>query len=280
MIAYLDTQAYAHIYAKIGCTGTDLANLRKVIYGRELAIRLSLHTLEEILLGRKLSPQAFAAQIKLVASLGNSRALIKPCEQLLFDDIRAYAASGHADRPFLGAEMQNKVADGIAGLIETDGEELEEEFLEVLHQARQQKQQFSALLQHALPQLATAREPLPDAISFEQLFAAAAPLLQSLAARAGAGDGCRQRGLEGLLNIKSVRMTLGATLAATDALRGQPRPANPIEIHHAVSAAAVAETYVSAAPSGREFISRLPMNGFNVITLPEFLKNLSGIEPR
>src|SRR5689334_12155399 len=127
MIAYFDTQAFNHIYGKIGCTGADIANLRKAIYGRQLTIRLSVHTLEEILLGRKVSPQAFAAQIKLTLSLASARALIKPCQQLLLDDIRSYAARGEADRPFLRGDMQNSVADGIAALVESDGEDLDED---------------------------------------------------------------------------------------------------------------------------------------------------------
>ena len=132
MIAYFDTQTFDHIYRKIGCTSADIANLRKAIYGHRLSIRLSIHTLEEILLGRKVSPQAFAAQIKLTLSLANSRTLVKPCAQLLLDDIRAYAVRGEADRPFLRGDIQNAVADGIAALIESDGEELEDDFLAVL----------------------------------------------------------------------------------------------------------------------------------------------------
>src|SRR5438128_7752884 len=212
MIAYLDTQVFDHIYKKIGCTGADIANLRKAIYGRELSIRLSLHTLEEILLARKISPQAFAAQIKLTLSLANSRALIKPCEQLLLDDIRAYAERGEADRPFLRGDMQNAVADGIAALIESDGEELEDDFVAVLEQARQQKQKFFTTIERAQQEAASG--PLPIATRFEQYFdATVSSALGSLAAQTGVGDACRERGLDGLLAVKSVQVPVGAALA-------------------------------------------------------------------
>src|SRR5947208_17147536 len=123
MIAYFDTQAFDHIYKKIGCTSADIANLRKAIYGRRLSIRLSIHTLEEILLGRRVSPQAFAAQIKLTLSLASSRTLVKPCSRLLLDDIRSYLAKGEPERLFLPGDLQNATADGISTLIESDGED-------------------------------------------------------------------------------------------------------------------------------------------------------------
>jgi hypothetical protein len=276
MIAYLDTQVFDHIYKKIGCTGADIANLRKAIYGRELSIRLSLHTLEEILLARRISPQAFAAQIKLTLSLANSRALIKPCEQLLLDDIRAYAERGQADRPFLRGDMQNSVADGLAALIESDGEELEEDFVAVLDQARQQKQQFFAAVERAQQQASAVSGPASGATSSEQYFdAAASSALESLAERAGVGDSCRERGLDGLLRVKSVRMTLGAVLASSHAQIAAGAPANPTTIHHAVSAAAVAETFVSDDAPMRQLLGHIPMDRLDVTSLPDFLKRLS-----
>ena len=275
MITYLDTNAFDHIYKKIGCTGADIANLRKAIYGRHLSIRLSVHTLEEILLGRKVSPQALAAQIKLTLSLASSRTLVKSCAQLLFDDIRTYAAQGEADRPFLRSEMQNAVADGIAALIESDGEELEDDFLAVLDQARQEKQHFFAALEQ-VRQEAAAIASLPSGWrSFEQYFdAAALPVLETLVEWAGASNPCRERGLDGLLNIKSVRMSLYAGLTPAYEQVTTGAAVNSTTLHHLVSAAAVAETFVSDIAAYREFMARMPIEDLNVITLPEFLKRL------
>src|SRR6516164_8541023 len=196
MIAYLDTNAFDHIYGKVGCTGADIANLRKAIYGRQV------------------SPQALAAQIKLTLSLASSRTLVKSCAQLLLDDIRSYASRGEADRPFLRGEMQNAVADGIAALIESDGEELEDDFLAVLDQARQEKQHFFAALERARQEAEIVSSPPSGWSGFGEFFAAAARrALVTLAEQAGLTDACRDRGLDGLLKIKSVRMSLCAALA-------------------------------------------------------------------
>jgi hypothetical protein len=276
VIAYLDTNAFDHIYKKIGCTGADIANLRRAIYGRRLSIRLSIHTLEEILLGRKVPPQAFAAQIKLTLSLASSRTLVKPCAQLLFDDIRAYAARGEADRPFVGGEMQNAVADGIAALIESDGEELEDDFIDVLDQVRQQKQHFFGALEQARQQAQAISKPASGWTNFDQYFdTAAMPALGLLIEQAGVADACRARGLGGLLKIKSARMSVGAMLAMSYAQMSSSAPLNTNLLHHAASAAAVAETFVSEPLASRDLPARVPMEGLNLASLPEFLKGVA-----
>jgi len=275
VITYLDTNAFDHIYKKIGCTGADIANLRKAIYGRQLSIRLSVHTLEEILLGRKVSPQALAAQIKLTLSLASSRTLVKSCAQLLLDDIRAYAVRGEADRPFLRGEMQNAVADGIAALIESDGEELEDDFLAVLNQARQEKQHFYAALEQVRQEAAAIASPPSGWTDFEQYFnTAALPALETVVELAGVTNPCRERGLDGLLKIKSVRMSLCAGLAPGYEQVTNGAAVNSTTLHHLVSAAAVAETFVSDIAAYREFLARMPIEDLNVTTLPEFLKRL------
>jgi len=56
MIAYLDTNAFDHLYKRIGCTSADIAELRKAVYGRGLSMPIGIHVLEEILLNRRASP--------------------------------------------------------------------------------------------------------------------------------------------------------------------------------------------------------------------------------
>jgi hypothetical protein len=275
VIAYLDTNAFDHIYKKIGCTSADIANLRKAIYGRQLSIRLSVHTLEEILLGRKVSPQAFAAQIKLTLSLASARTLVKSCAQLLLDDIRAYAARGQAERPFLSGDMQNAVADGIAALVESDGEELEDDFLAVLDLARQEKQQFRTALAQVQQGAETISSPSSGWTSLGQFFdAAALPALETLSKLAGVADACRGRGLAGLLKIKSVRMSLGAALTSSYQQATTGTEVDSTTLHHPVCAAAAAEAFVSDIAANREFLARLPIEGLEVASLPDFLKLL------
>ena len=275
MIAYLDTNAFDHLYKKIGCTSADIAELRKAIYGRRISIRPSIHTLEEILLARTAAPQAFAAQIKLTFSLANFRNLIKPCDQLLTDDIRAYAARGEAARPFLHGEMQNAVTSGIAALIESDGEEMDDDFVEVLVETRRQKERFLAGMKRAREELAPIAGALSHPPSFAEFFEqGASAVAQSFAQRAGVLEACRQRGIEGLLQIKSIRISVGAALSLIygQTFEGWPPEIGDLrDLQHAASAAAAAETFVTDDRRLRDNLARVPLDGFNVIGLQGFL---------
>lgn len=273
MAAYLDTNVFDHLYKKIGCTSADIANLRKKIYGRELSLPLSIYVLEEILLDRKARPELLVAKIKLTLSLGNFRRMVKPCDQLLTDDIRAYATTGAAARPFIDTELQNIMTDGIAELVESDGEELDEEMIAALEAARSAKERF-------LDHLRDARPPGPAAVTFEEYFTSAAPAMaRSLALSAGVGvaEACAQRGIAGLLELRSVRMSVGASLSSNYArtLEAAPQPGGDSRgLLHAIAAAAVAATFVTDDARLRRILARVPLDDFEVLDLPAFLQKI------
>jgi hypothetical protein len=279
MIAYLDTNVFDHLYKKIGCTGADIANLRKAIYGRQLSVPLSIHTLEEILLVDKTRPHWLVAQVKLTLSIASFRRLVKPCDQLLADDIRAYAARGEADRPYLGSDIQNVISAGISELVETDGEELDEEMMEALTETRQRKERFVLGMKRTQEQIRPAADQLEVRPTFEDYFQGIAPgLAEGFAQRQGMLDACRQRGIDGLLKLKSVRMAVASALSFTfgQTFEGwSPQRGDLADLHHAASAAAVADTFVTDDQRLLQTLSRVPFEGFEVIDLPGFLARLN-----
>src|ERR1700722_9914433 len=170
MIAYLDTGVFDHLYRKIGCTSADIAELRKAVYGHSLSIPIGIHVLEELLLNRKASPQELVARVKLTLSIASIRRMVKPCDQLIADDLRSYAATGQPDRPLVGAQIQNAITQGIAELIESDGEEFSEEIAEALEETRQRRERFLQSMSVARQQLAALVEKLPARLGFEDYF--------------------------------------------------------------------------------------------------------------
>ncbi len=273
MIVYFDTEAFDHLYKKIGCTSADVANLRKAVYGRRLSILLSIHTLEEMLLGRKLPPQAFAAQIKLTLSIASSRTLIKTCNRLVLDDLHSYLNSTQTARPFLPGEMQNVVADGISSLIESDGEEMEEDFVSLLDQARQDKLRFYEMLEE-LRDKAHHNGQSGQAVTFEQYFDANAPrLLETLLAHAGVVATPGQPELEALLGIRTVRSIICSVLAPTFD-RSSFSTLKFDNLHHAISAVSVARTYVTDSRDSRRSLGCWPHEDFGVTGLAEFIAGL------
>ncbi len=278
MAAYLDSNVFDHLYKKIGCTSTDIANLRKKIYGRELSLLLSIHTLEEILLDRRARPELMVARTKLTLSLGNFRRMVKPCDQLLTDDIRSHAATGAAARPFIDTDLQNVMTDGIAELVESDGEELDEEMIAALADAKRRKESFRAEMRAQVECLRELAEPA-GGVSFDQYFeAGAGPFIKKVAERQGVLDECQRRGFDELLHIRSVRMMVGASLSFLYAWTFERQSRNlgdSIDLLHAVSAAAVAETFVTDDAQLRRLLERVPLDNFKVIDLPAFLREIA-----
>ena len=273
MIAYLDTNLFDHLYKRIGCTGADIADLRKAIYGRDLSIPLGIHVLEEILLNRQSSPQELVARAKLTLSLSSIRRMVKPCDQLIADDIRSYAATGEPDRPLVSVQIQNALTQGISELIESDGEEFSEEILEALEQIRQRKEHFLQAMRVSQQHLTALLETLPPGIGFADYFQmGAVPMAERFAHHAGVLAACRKRGIEGLLLIPSVRTAIGVTLSF---IYGQAfenwTSGGSIDFLHAPSAAATAEVFVTNDTHLREAIVRIPLNDLRPMSLSEFL---------
>jgi hypothetical protein len=274
MIAYLDTTVFDHIYNKTGCTGADIAALRKAIYGREVSIPLGIHVLDEILLNQRASPQDLVARIKLTLSIATLRRLVKPCDQLLSDDIRAYAARGEAERPFADAGVLNVLSEGISTLIETDGEEIDEDMRELLEQIRRQKERFISGTRSSLEESPSLTGASLEPPAFEQFFQSQIPSgAEDFASRAAFLEQCTERGIDGLSHLKSLRVLLGFKLSYIygRAFENLAPLRSDSAFHHVVAAAAVADTFVCDDKELRALLSRVPMEGFEVTDLPGFL---------
>jgi hypothetical protein len=275
MVAYLATSAFGHLYRKIDCTAADIGALRKAIYSRTVSIPLGLHNLEEIVLARRASPQALAAQLRLLLSISNWRVLLKPCGQLLADDLRAFAAGAEPARPFLRGATQNAVSTGISELLESDGEDLNEDFAHALDEARREREAFVAGLSEFLAECASRFTPPPDTGTFEEYFERNAPdAAAAFAERVGVGPEFRRRGAEALLALKSARMWVGAalSLACAQSVEGRPSRAEEMnEVMHAVTGAAAAETFVTTDARALPWLGRVAIDGLRTADLKGFL---------
>jgi hypothetical protein len=274
MIAYLATSAFGHLYRKIDCTATDVGALRKAIYGRRLSIPLGLHNLEEIVLAPAAAPKTMAAKVRLLLSIGNWRVLLKPCGRLLADDLRAWAADAEPPGVFLRGAMQNAVTTGISELLESDGEELNEDFTEALEEARRERETFVAELSEFVAECTARFAPPRESAAFEEFFASTAPLAAAaLAERAGAERALRGGG-EATRAPRSVRMWAGAALSLACVLGAESRTmrvdeAN--EIVHAVTGAGAADTFVTADARARAWVGRVAIDGMRTTDLKGFL---------
>lgn len=275
MVAYLATDAFDHLYRRVGCTAADIAALRKAIYGRALSIPLSLQTLEEIFLASDATARMRSAQMRMLLSISSPRRLVKPADDLLMDDLRSFAAGGQAASPIQRGDVQNAVSAGISALLESDGDEMDEDFVEALEAARRQRESLAA----ALAELPGAGGPAAAEGGFGEYFRQCAPgVAEALAERAGVAERCRERGLGELLGIKSVRMWTGAVLSLGWARATENRSPSSEEVSdamHAVLAAAAAGTLVTDNDRLRTLSTSANVEDFEAIDLKALLAKAS-----
>ena len=276
MIACVSSSAFGRLYRKIDCTAADIAALRKAIYGRRVSIPLGMHNLEEIVLAPSSSPQAIAARTRMLLSISSPRVLLKPCGHMIADDLRAFASGGGPPGPFERGAIQNAVNTGISELLESDGEELNEDFTAALLQARREREAFVAGFAEFIPDCAGRLPAAAAAGRFEEYYRNhAGAAVAGLATRAGLGTGLPVGAADLTLVPKSIRMWAGAALSlvwAQAVEREQTRDEDVIEAMHAVTGAgASADLFVTGEDRESRWISRIPVDGFRVSTLKEFL---------
>jgi hypothetical protein len=269
MIAYLDSKSFDHLYSKHGCTSADIGNLRKRIYGRELSIPLSMHHLEEIMLDRHARPELRVAKIKLTLSIGNFRRMLKPCEQLLTDALRARMRGDENPRPLIDASLQNVISEGLSDLVESDGEELNEDLIGVLEEARAQRERFAAGFREALAEIA---EHTVGASSRTEYYTQCAPLLtQKLASAAGLVISNPSQ-CDELMEVKSIQayVAIATSLEYAVTSTHYSRPTDYSVVMHAIGAAEAAQVFVSSDAALREVLDN-PHAPIAVLDLPGFL---------
>ena len=116
--------------------------------------------------------------------------------------------------------------------------------------------------------------------TFEQYWREAAiRAAEDAAQRVGVLDECRARGIEGLLEIPSVRMAVGSALSlifaqAREKSAQAPRRQDSRDLQHAVMAASSATVFVTDDGKLLRTVKRVPMPRFDVVDLPEFLAQL------
>jgi hypothetical protein len=270
MLAYLDGKSFDHLYRKIGCAGSDIANLRKRIYGRELSIPLSVHHLEELMLDRQARPELRVARVKLMLSIGNFRRMVKPCEQLVADAMRG-CLHGEDAPPLIDANLQNLISEGLSDLIESDGEELNEELMSALEEAHAQRVRFTAGLFEVAADIAAwaGAESSTDA----EMSQFNCQIIERLALQARIATEVALQ-YQAILRESTVVRAYSAIVGQLVTLKANPRTTDFSGIVHAISAAGTVEQFVTEdRPLRAALTQRLaPMT---VLGLPSFLQQIA-----
>lgn len=100
------------------------------------------------------------------------------------------------------------------------------------------------------------------------------------AGQAGVLESCTKRGIDGLLNIKSVQLAVVATLSLMYSQlyndgqqERESRPSDAADLRHAILASA-SDVFVTNDHRLQKQLSRVPVKDFQVLHLTSFLKSL------
>lgn len=276
MIVYFDTNVFDHLEQRChGVTDWDLYRVQRAIKHECFRLVLSALNIEETLFIVRSQPERAVARVKLILELTDRRLFALGQELILNNDIRAYAHATPWPSPFIEMDpevefnIRNLVQPASTSTVELDG---------VVELTRQEKEKFKQFLAESKDKL----KPMADKIGAKQypfvdyLANNSGWLAKGLAERAGVLPEVEKRGVEGLLNIRSVALAVGTSLSLSyshDFEGRAPRSGDSRDILHALIAS-VSDIFVTNDGKLREILIRIPISGFKVMSLREFLESL------
>jgi hypothetical protein len=264
--AYLDRNVMSHLKRHIGGASPEHeASLRVAIREGRLAIPLSTVTLSETLLMDN-NKQAFDEARWIIGLTGRGH-VINDVVPLLNDCVRAYAHGASDPSPYvttLDLSLITSATPRNVGRI----------LMVMLEYKRQRAiwvEEWTARFERWKARISgkrTAQQFIDDNAS---------EWLETFTDRAGVRAGCEQRGWDGLLGLKTLRLGVIPPLLLAHAKIFHDtnlEEAHFGDLHHLVEAT-TADLFVSHDRRLRELLSRTHVPGLEAITLPQLVRRLA-----
>ena len=212
---YFDTNVFDHIYKGIDVTESGQLLLRAAVETGRISILLSVLNLEETIGVLEKSHAHAIAVLQLMAGLVEKKQIVKPPDMFLRDDIQRYAQGDDLLQPFISLDP---VIQSNLEVLTNPGQNDIDELLVIVKEVQKEKEAFVMAMREANAKV------LAYAKQFLRRYHGKPPdwkdYWESLAERFAEGfverekllDSCRNRGIKGLLALRSVRMAVGASL--------------------------------------------------------------------
>jgi hypothetical protein len=289
---YLDSNAHgvmADGIAPVAPPAADVEAFRVAVQAGLLVAPVSLANLDELLGVVVTDPSRATVRLASVQRLVGFHGMLKQPADLLREAIEAYAA-GVAAPPVILPEAERLSVVRILTEVRAGSRRHDDTLQQIATDVRQMKAKWEKdieaarqLAHVALKKVAPKRSDR-QALSFADYFATAGPdVAAAFASPLGCAGACRQRGLNGLLNCRTVRLCVGVALSQIYSQTiGQPggEPREPersdgYDIWHAVLAS-TADILVTFDKRFADHVARIPgLGGFRVArSLAELLTDV------
>lgn len=260
---YFDRNIFDQIDKKRGISDDELSGLRAAVSDERIAILVSFETVQET---------TYAAQdtalrgLKLISDFSRAKFPIKPHTELVRDELKSFAEGKERPSPLLFGRFS---IDQVIADIQTPTAEI----LALLEEDKLNKTKLNAELEELVKaEIEVIQQNQPR--TFEMYWEQRSPYLAEIfAERAGCLERCRELGMDHVLELRSVRMSIGATLSLLYALIIEGRRVQngtSRDLQHAGPMSA-ADIVVTDDGELRRLLNRIPMDHLTVVNLRELI---------
>ena len=283
MDAYYDANIYNDI-ERGDISPEDVAALKAARARGAITPYLSFADIEEFVGGVwEANKELARSRLRIAQEHVGFEGLLKPPSVLLTEAIQAYVSGasipartlGRHDRRF-HAKVLREVAAGNTtynpqmSQIAADVKKLKEDGLAGMKEARD-KSRAELMAKYTQREL--------SGVSFSEFFAdGATSWAEHFAEPIGLADACRERGLDGLLQVGAVRLCVGMAMSVVHSQvvqQREPKFPDAYDLWHAVLAS-VGDIFLTRDKRFADHLDQIPdVNGFRVLrTVPELLMSL------
>jgi hypothetical protein len=241
----------------------------------DITVLLSIPNIEEALGVWHSEPATARKRLQIVRDLAGFGSLLKQPSDLFADVIRAYAASGPEPSPLLARQQRLHFASVLDKIADGGGATYSGLITRILADVKALKEAFKASMSEGRAQSLTeltaqgyTRQDLRT-MSFEGYFTRGAEeWAAGLADGIGAGAPWRERGLDGLLAIRTVRLGVGVAMSLVHAQICDDRApdfGDGYDLWHTILAS-TADAFVTREQRLHDHVARVPgVSGFRVV---------------
>ena len=276
MIVYFDTNVFDHLQQLNGVTAWDLFRIGRAVKLECIRVVVSYLNIEETLFIITSQSDRAEARVKLIFELADKQLVVRGHQNTINNDIRSYAYGQPLRSPFepLSSWMESELWSFAAPIVRSDLRKLKH----VIDKTRRIKKEHQDFMTQArkklkllVPSMVGERYPFNDYWKNNSVW-----LVEGLAKRTKVLGKVRQRGLPGLLKLKSVALAVGANLSLmySHHFEGRtPASGDSRDILHAIAASS-ADVFVTNDRKLAKILTRIPVEGFQVMNLKDFLDSL------
>jgi hypothetical protein len=276
MDVYFDTNVYSHIFKRNKLTDADIRKLERAVENADVRVFTSFPVIEETNAARLTALDEANERLELIRTFAVQDKIIKTHNEIIRGDIDAYANGTPPPSKFQAPypRLRDIFWDHTANYYKTLDGYARDTIDEVTTFKKDLDDSFEKFIRPLVEDERNKNEPQQPFADYWNAISEA--WAEQMADKHGRLKECKAKGLNGLLNIHSLRVYVGAHLSLCYANSYEVKRfnrGNSRDMHHVVCSSAV-PIFVTHDERLTKLLLRMPAPGLEVTTLQSLLKRL------